>query len=129
MIQEYPTVTLEGENFSPSVFEKKTGLFFNDKHEKGEPSHTTKRQYDYGYGQLAAPDELKYYQKIEWLLDQIVPHVGLMKNLGVEEKVLHVDVEYSSQCNLEYRPEILKKLCELGATFTLTCYKNTYNNK
>jgi hypothetical protein len=124
MIKESPHITLSGARFSPSKFENEAGISFSTKHEKGDISPNLGKEYDFGYGQLEAPDVLNNSEKIEWLLDLILPHINLLESMGVEEKVLHIDVGYNSQCNIEYRPEVIKKLHKFGGHLTLSCFED-----
>lgn len=64
----------------------------------------------------------------------LVPHdlplfeqPGLIEGLrrhGATDIVLHVDVAYDAQCNLEFSARLLRALADLAIPFTMTCYED-----
>ena len=48
----------------------------------------------------------------------------MLKQYAPEDIVLHMDLEYVDQCNLEFTPQQLKAISELGVTFALTCWES-----
>jgi hypothetical protein len=54
------------------------------------------------------------------LFEQPVLVEGLRRH-GATDIVLHVDVAYDAQCNLEFSPRLLRALAALRIPFTVTC--------
>jgi hypothetical protein len=77
-----------------------------------------------GHAALEAPGEAEGISGLDRLLDLALQHMNGFRRAGAQEGVVHVDCAYDKQCNLEYEPETLSKLAQLGFALTLTCYRD-----
>jgi hypothetical protein len=46
-----------------------------------------------------------------------------LKNYKAEDLALHMTLEYEDQCCLEFKPEQIKAIADLGVTFTADCWE------
>lgn len=127
MIKPRATLRLQGSAFSPSSVEERTGLRFTASQERGELGRLGRyagRPIPYGSAELActvnsallaSPDE-EFFGAAERL-------VRAGEALGVESAVLHVDIEFESQCNFEFSQAFLAAVLRIGAPLTVSCYE------
>ena len=124
MTIEEPYLQLQGETFSPAAAEREAGLSFTEKNERGEIG--TRGRYagqplPFGAATLWAPSEIDPSERLDWILDAVLPHLDTLRSLGGMQGWLHSNVYFDTQCNLEYQPEQLQKLAKLGITYTVCC--------
>lgn len=124
MTVEEPYLQLQGEAFSPAAAERETGLSFSERHEPGETGAKGRyrgRPTPFGSATLRAPEEVDPAERLDWLLDTVLPHADALRRLGGLEGWLHSTVYFDAQCNLDYPPDRLRKLARLGVPYTVTC--------
>ena len=127
MTKAFPYVALFGESFSPNEAEKNTDIKFTVKNEVGEIGKRGKykdKPYNFGYALLEPPKGIDDLQQIEWLVDTMVKNICILRKCGVIDGKFHVTYAYDSQCNIEYEPQFLSKLVEIGLAFTISCYED-----
>lgn len=113
-----------GEAFSPARAEQLTGLEFSQKTERGEVRSRGRfkgQPSPVGHAVLEANGA--GMEEIGRLMASVEPHVYGLKELGVTYAKVHVDYSYSSQCNMEFSPEMIHKLSNLGYALTISCYE------
>ncbi len=109
---------LQGMNFSPALAESRTGLSLENKNEVGETGRSGRykdRPVPYGSAELTASDT----DRIIGILEK---HIGTFRSCHAETVILHFDVSYDTQCNLEFGPELIKKISDLQIPLTISCY-------
>ncbi|HEX2094161.1 MAG TPA: hypothetical protein VHG28_17290 [Longimicrobiaceae bacterium] len=124
MIVEEPYLQLLGKSFSPALAERQTGLSFTERNEVGELG--TRGKYEgiplpFGSATLQAPPEVDPSERLDWILDSVLPHAEALRNLGGMEGWLHSTFYFDAQCNLAYPPGQLQKLSQLGIPYTVSC--------
>ena len=121
---------LQGEDFSPSTVEKQTSLVFHKKNEpseKGSIGRYRNRPIPYGSAELKfeadsiTPDMLSPKSHSLTVLRK---NIKLFRDAGATMIVLHFDVAYEGQCNIEISPDLLSKLAELGIPVTISCFED-----
>jgi hypothetical protein len=114
-----------GEGFSPKSAERLTGLFFSKRNERGDlgtSGRASGQPLAYGSGELAvamdltAPDPL-FFAAVENLVPACL-------SSGATDMLLHIDVEYTDQCNMEMSPAFVVALSRLGIPVTMTCFQH-----
>lgn len=126
MIEFSPYLKMSGEDFSPSRFEKSTGMIFSEKIERGDigvRGRWKDKPIPYGMGVLEVPNTVPKGERFSWLLGAAVPHSEQFSSQGAEI-ILHLCVAYKNQCNMEFTPEEILKIGKLGANFTISCYED-----
>ncbi|WP_124328991.1 hypothetical protein [Desulfonema ishimotonii] len=109
---------LQGPNFSPALAESRTCLSFENKNEVGEAGRSGRYKdipIPYGSAELTASDTDRIIRILE-------THIGTFRSCHAETIILHLDVSYDAQCNLEFSPELIKKISDLQIPFTISCY-------
>ncbi|MEM7347401.1 MAG: hypothetical protein AAF485_24445 [Chloroflexota bacterium] len=127
IVEAWSFIALWGDSFSPNRAEAITGLKFTQKHEVGQVGQQGRfrnKPYPFGHAVLKAPETINNDNKIEWLLDTILPHIETIRDLGMTYGKIHVTYGYVSQCNLEYTPEIVDKIARSGLMFTITSWED-----
>jgi len=124
MTIEEPYLHLQGTAFSPAAAERQTGLSFAEKNELGDLG--TRGRYPgqplpFGSATFSAPPGVVASERLDWILDAVLPHLEMLRGLGAIEGWLHSTVYYDVQCNLAYRPDQLRRLAQLGIPYTLSC--------
>ena len=123
----FPSISFQGDEFSPAEAERVTGLRFAEKQEPGDLGLSGRfkgKPTPYGFATLQPPDETwNEDKKLTWLLDAALPHVETLKRLGADWNRVHIDYAYTAQCNLAFEPELIAKLARLGLPFTISCYR------
>ncbi|HEX2206885.1 MAG TPA: hypothetical protein VHG93_04330, partial [Longimicrobium sp.] len=100
MIIEEPYLQLQGTTFSPASAERETGLSLAEKNEVGELGRWGR--YDglplpYGSATLRAPPEVEPSQRLDWILDVVLPHVEVLRSLGGMAGWLHSTIYFDTQ--------------------------------
>ncbi len=116
-----------GESFSPRMAEEQTGIRLaagRERNEVGGSGRYKGKQVPHGSGELvarsgsqflAAPDEEFFHAAGEL--------VKARSGLGIDDFVLHVDVEHDGQCNVEFGQAFLSEVVRLGVPFTMSCFQ------
>jgi hypothetical protein len=115
----------KGDTFSPELAEAKSGINFDSKIEPGDIGETglyRGRPTPHGYAQKAWPDDE---------VELVSPHIDFFAAItkldlaattaGADDRVIHLDVKYGNQCNLEFSPSFVKRLALLDLTVTVSC--------
>lgn len=115
---------LSGIEFEPDNVEKLTGLPFESKSKRGgRVNQFTSRVYKTGSAILSAAEGFTYWplSPDDVLLNAIEVHYDTLRKSGVEELVMYYTIGYQAQCNLEFSPEQLQRLTNIGATLAISC--------
>ncbi len=46
---------------------------------------------------------------------------GLIIGNGADTRVLHITLWYEDQCNLEFKPEVMRMIAEMDLTLAISC--------
>jgi hypothetical protein len=119
-----------GTSFSPSTAERETGLPFHFKNEVGEIGSLGRYRGEslpYGSSTLFPPyqatkDNAAY--GTEWLADVVLKHRAQYEAAGATEMTLSLRVIHDGQCNLEFSPQLLRKIANSGMLLILSCYED-----
>ena len=116
-----------GENFSPALAEKETGVSLDDKIEVGDIGKIGRykdKRIPYGSACLRLiemkGESLETTLKV--MTDILMEHIDSFRSNGTDSITLHFDVNYENQCNLEFSPELIKRISTLGVPLTISCY-------
>ena len=124
MLQLYPSCSLWGEQFSPKSAAEESGILLEDASEVGELG--TRWRYrglpqPYGMAFIRAPAEIPAAERLSWIAAAVSRHLPTFRKHGAEQVVLDLSVGYKHQCNLEFSPQELRSIADLGIPFTITC--------
>lgn len=112
---------LMGENFSPSAVEKSINVFFHEKNEKGEIAKIGRfNGRSFPYGSCIMRDQ--HYKEL--VIEFLENNMGKLKEYGVDNISLRLDVSYDSQCNFELDSNFLSRIAKLSIPLSVSCYKN-----
>src|SRR5688500_16189085 len=119
---------LSGDTFSPAQFEKETGFLLRQKTEPGQVGVRGKYNgVPVVYGSAILDVQQSGCGETEFTIEPNVKNLlmnpELLAKLGVSMPVLHFDVEYVGQCNLEFSTKIVSEFFRLAIPITLTCYE------
>lgn len=119
---------INGPEFSPSAAERATQVRFSERTEPGEicsrgryrgkPAPAGWGKHDFSVSQKDA-DLVPLNSEVLATLERCVP---IYRTVGAQEIILHFNVSYSSQCNLQLTAPLIRKLANLGVDVTLTCF-------
>lgn len=127
MLVSYSTCILKGKGFSPKQAEDVMGIKFDVKNEVNEIGIVGKykgRQVPFGSGtikSLADKDELCE----KYVLNLVHEYIYELKDIGVEEIIFSIAIEYEEQCNFELDRDFITKLASLGVPLGISCYRQT----
>ena len=125
MSDMYPRLRLWGESFSPSAAEKRTGIVFDVKNEPGEIARTGRyrnRPSPYGSAIIKFEDDRSSCDPLSaQSLNILIKNIQTFREAGATTIVLHCDVAYLDQCNLEMSPGFLAAIARLEIPFTISC--------
>lgn len=119
---------ISGTAFSPSAAEQATQVLFSEKTEPGEICSRGRyrgRPAREGWGKrdFSVPPEdadlVSSNSEVLATLERCVPEY---RAAGAQEIILHFNVSYSSQCNLQLTAPLIRRLANLGVDVTLTCF-------
>jgi hypothetical protein len=119
---------ISGAEFSPSAAERVTQVLFTEKTEPGEIGARGRyrgRPAPQGWGQCAfavSPEDADLVSAHSEVLVTFERCVPMYRAAGAQEIMLHFNVSYSNQCNLQLSAPLLRRLAELGVDVTLTCF-------
>lgn len=57
----------------------------------------------------------------EWLVDILSQHIETFRSCGATDFILHLDIAWKDQCNLQFDSPFLQKLGKLNIPLTLSC--------
>jgi len=119
---------LWGEAFSPSTAEKQTGIVFDAKNEPGEIARSGRYRNQptpHGSATIKFEDDLSSCDPLTTQsLNVLAESIPAFREAGATTIVIHCDVAYRDQCNLEMSPGFLAAIARLGVPLTLTCYQD-----
>lgn len=128
MVRLYPSCWLWGEAFSPSAVEKRTGIVFDTKNERDEIGRSGRYRNQptpYGSATIKFEDDLSSCDPLSsQSLNVLAENIPVFRDAGATTIVIHCDVAYRHQCNLEMSPGFLAAIASLGVPFTLSCYQD-----
>ena len=126
MVKIFPSCRLQGDGFSPVNAEKHTGLRLEVKQEPGEIAVRGRfagRPAPFGSAVLRGdPKNREDATSEEVFLRLLDAHIDSFRAVGATDIVIHLDVEYDTQCNLEFEPEFIAALHRIGLPVRVTCY-------
>jgi hypothetical protein len=128
MVEFIPHLALWGQRFSPTEVEGVTGLLLAHKNEPGENGRYGKyrgQPMPFGSASLEPPESVPEADRLDWLIERAAVHLETFRRLGAEELILHVNVPYWDQCNMEFSPSEIAAIAALGVPFTITCWKSS----
>lgn len=115
-----------GERFSPGVAEVQTGILFSKKNERGDIGDCGRykgQPIPYGSGDLREPSDNS---------DLVIPSDAFFKALNIlvpvcrkamaDSMLLHIDVAFEDQCNMELSEHFLRAVSKLGIPVTVSCF-------
>jgi len=105
--------------------ERRTGLSLTQKQEPGQIG--TRGRYKgeplpYGAASLEASEAMLWQERWSLLLGQLAEHIETFRACGAEDVHLSHGYFYEGQCNLEFSPEALRQVADLGIPFCISCY-------
>jgi len=116
-----------GPLFSPGQVEAATGVRFTTKNEPGELGARGRyrgKAIPYGRADISGnASGAALVSPDSELLKQALAIIEPCRIAGATSFVLHLDVKYWNQCNLEFSPSFLSAIAALGADVTITCYE------
>ena len=132
MIWIEATCIFHGERYSPSKAERLSKLCFLEKNEPEEIGTVGRFKglpLPYGSSTLwppcqITPDNADY--GTEWLVDKLIEHRSAFKAAGADTIILSLDVYHDGQCNLEFSPELLRKIADSSVPMILSCYEDSH---
>jgi hypothetical protein len=127
MIKLKSSCILQGNNFSPSLAESKTGLSFFKKNEVGEIGDYGRyknKAMPYGSAEICKTEKESSQDNgtIDYVIDILTRYIDVFRLCHAENIVLHMDVEYDSQCNFELSSDLLAQIANLKIPLTVSCY-------
>ena len=120
--------TISGAEFSPSAAERASQVLFSEKIEPGETSSRGRYRgmpASQGWGKhdfLVPPEDVDLISAHSGVLATLERCVPVYKAAGSQEIILHFNISYTSQCNLQFTAPLLRRLANLGVDVTLTCF-------
>jgi hypothetical protein len=127
MVKVTAVLRATGTDFSPEAVEHLTGISFSKKHERGSSGTIGRyrgQPLPYGSAELASPEtgmdlmvpDAPFFAAIEKL-------APACSTAGATSTVLHIDVAFTDQCNIELSPEFISALARLGIPITMSCFQ------
>lgn len=119
---------VSGTEFSPGAAERATQVLFAEKIEPGEICSRGRyrgRPAPEGWGKRdfsPPPEEADIVSPDSEMLTTLERCVPEYRTAGAQNIILHFNVSYFSQCNLQLSASLIRKLASLGVDVTLTCF-------
>lgn len=117
---------LQGDSFSPSLAEARTGLLLVDANEPGEVAPSGRyagEALPYGSAMLVLFDEdLQPEASALEPLRTLKTHLPALRAAGATEVSLYLVVAYEKACDFVLPPEELVALAELGLPLAVSCH-------
>ena len=126
----YPICTISGDSFSPLLLEKYSGLRLSKAHEPGEIGKFGRfkgEECPFGSGFLKPDEELLAENRQlpeRWMIDTLAQQIDTIRECGGDKIVLHFEIQYCKQCNLEFSPNLLRRIADMNIIFTISCYED-----
>ena len=128
MVRLYPSCWMWGETFSPRAVERRTGIVFDAKDEPGEIARSGRyrdQPNPFGGATIKFEDDRSSCDPVSMQsLMFLAENIPVFREAGATTIVIHCDVDYRDQCNLEMSPEFLAAVASLGVPFTISCYED-----
>jgi hypothetical protein len=116
-----------GPRFSPTAVEASTHVKFTRKNEPGETANTGRyrgKPLPYGSGDIVDDQSgMALLDARSPLVAQAAAVIDECRAHGATSLQMHLDVQYSGQCNLEMRPRLLLALAGMQVEFTISCFE------
>ncbi len=79
---------------------------------------------DYGWEISATDSEIKFLSFLNKFAKKNKQNIKELENIGVHKKDITIwyYYEYNSQCNIEFIPEEIKLIAELGFSLCISCW-------
>jgi hypothetical protein len=117
---------LQGDDFSPSLAEARTGLVLLDKNEPGEVAPSGRyagKPLPYGSAMLVLlDDDLEPGASTLEPLRALKERLPELRAAGATGLSLYLVVAYERQCHFELSPEELEALSSLGLPLGVSCH-------
>ena len=135
MINEYVTCILSGDNFSPALFVRSSGLKLTNINEKGDIGKIGRfknKKIPFGSAEIDISDiyiqnKLKNIDQFDLILVVLSDNLPKINAAGVTDIYLDINLEYEDQCNWELKREQIKKLAEIDINLSISCFKRGDN--
>lgn len=127
MVESFVECYIQGKEFDPSFLEKETDLNFFKKTKEGNTKTKGKFKNEtcpFGYCYLRPSiDSNNENLKIRNLIKILEENDIRVGKHGIEELHIRLDINYDSQCNLEFDPSLLEELGKKKIPLLISCYK------
>ena len=117
------TCILTGNNFSPQKLTKLVGIEFEGTHERGDINTRNDKKWQHGGAGLNSLPG-KENIDLDTLLTLLENHSEAMKECGVEDIDVTLNMAYRNQCNWYLTAEEIKRLAQLNLSLGLTSYED-----
>jgi len=128
MVRYTATLRVFGETFSPILAERRTGISFTSRNEPGEIATVGRHKgqpLPYGSGELIyANTGPEPSVSLSQLLDAATILIPACRDASATSSVLHLDVAFEEQCNIEMSAEFLGRVAALGLPLTISCFED-----
>jgi len=122
MIEAIAYFNISGEKFSPRAAEKLSGINFTEKNEPGDIANFGRYKGEMRpFGSASIVIRGGNVDVLMKLLEIIEGKIQEFKSQGADYLVIHLAINYKTQCNLEFSPAEIKKISDLGIPFTISC--------
>jgi hypothetical protein len=109
-----PSCSLWGETFDVAAAEAALPIALHD------PSYPT-INCRYGAANIVAPEDVPWSDRLDWVIRETELHLGSLRSFGATDFHIHIAIDYSHQCNLEFTPEQTQRIGALGLHFSIDC--------
>lgn len=133
MIKIHSRCLLWGDNFSPRKAEALTGVLFRNKNEPGDFStigRYSNKPLPNGRATLDPTFNISLQGRKspeEWLVDILLQHIETFRACGATDFILHFDIVWKDQCNLQFDSPFIQKIGKLNIPLTLSCEEGAMN--
>jgi hypothetical protein len=79
---------------------------------------------DYGYALIRSGSDFTDWETFEDFLDQIYSKRDVFEEWKIEDVEIHLDVIDDGQCNFQFDADILRKVVDMKACLTVTCWRD-----
>jgi len=115
-----------GAEFSPGEIERSTGVRFSKKNERGEigiSGRFSGAPVPYGSGDLKVEVDLSDPDMVAF--GRMEALVSACSTGGATDILLHIDVAFVDQCNLEMSASFMRAAARLNIPLTITCFEQS----
>lgn len=117
-----------GSDFSPANAERVSGVSFSKKNEPGSTGTTGRyrgQPLPYGSGELVDSENEIDLQNPNVMFFAVIERIApACLAAGATLMLLHIDVAYTDQCNIEFSHEFVAALAQLGISITMSCFED-----